>query len=450
MKNKEHKPFDHQVESVKFLLSNKRAFNFSDLGTGKTLSALWAADFLLLNNKINKVLVVAPLSTLGAVWGQEIFYNLPYRKYVIVHGSKPKRLALLNSAADFYIINHDGVTTTEINIINQKFDLIIIDELTAYKSFGTNRSKAMRNIANHSAAVWGMTGDPTPNTPTEAFGQAHVVNPANKLLPKYFTKFRQSVEYQLNQFTWLPKADAKKIVSQVLRPSIRFKRDMCIDIPPCQYIDKIVEFTSQQKEYYEQMKEDLLIEYEAGEITASNAAVKAMKLLQVAAGGVKDSEGQDVDIDSKTRDDELWHIFEETSHHKLVIFCTFRAAIRKTVNMFIGKKVKVDTINGSVSQKKRADLIRDFQEGDLQVLVIQPQSSAHGITLTAASTIVWQSLIASGEIYKQANGRITRAGQTRKQLVIHLIGCKAERHILDILNGKGRMSAEILGMFEEL
>ena len=108
------------------------------------------------------------------------------------------------------------------------------------------------------------------------------------------------------------------------------------------------------------------------------------------------------------------------------------------------------SIYGSVDHKVRANHIHNFQEGDLQVLIIQPQSSAHGITLTAANVIVWHSLIASGEVYVQANGRITRAGQTRKQLIIHLIGCQVEKRLLQILNSKGDMSKEVLDMFAEL
>jgi len=192
------------------------------------------------------------------------------------------------------------------------------------------------------------------------------------------------------------------------------------------------------------------VEYESGSITAVNAGVKAMKLLQISAGSVKDDAGINVKLDSSTRDDELWRIFEETGKTKLVVFCAFRASIDHLVKFFRDKKVITETIHGSVDHKVRANHVKNFQDGDLQVLIIQPQSSAHGITLTASNVIVWYSLVASGEIYMQANGRITRAGQTRKQLIIHLISSKAEKRILQIVQGKESMSNEVLAMFTDL
>lgn len=458
-RSKDFRPFQHQIETVVFLLQNKRAFNFSDLGTGKTLSHLWCADFLLCNRKIKQVLVVGPLSTMQSVWGSEIFFNFPHRKYRIAHGDRASRLAAINSNADFIIINHDGVSIPDVEeaikrkVRSGEIGLILIDELTAFKKHTTNRSKAMQRICNEAGTkcgVHGITGAPTPNKPTEAFGQAKVVNPYNRKLPRYFKQFQQTVEYQAGPYLWLPFENADERVGEVLQPAIRFKRDDCIDIPECQYIERVVEFTAEQKRVYKQMKDDLLVEYEQGEITAVNAAVKMTKLLQIAAGSVKDDEGRAMKLDSSTRDEQLWEIFEETGQRKLVVFAAFRATIAHLEDFFRKKNVKVAGIHGSVDHKARAEFIRDFQDGDLQVLIIQPQSSAHGITLTASNTIVWYSLIASGEIHVQANGRITRAGQTRKQLIYYLIGCKAEQRILNLLKDKGDMSHRVLSLFEEI
>lgn len=450
MKNPAHKPFKHQIESAIFFLNNKRAYNFSELGTGKTLSALWACDLLLCNNKIKKVLIVSPLSTLQSVWGKEIFENFPHRKYRIAHGSRDYRVSVIQGDTDFVIINHDGIVVVEDEIIKQKFDIIIVDELTAFKKHTNNRTKAMIRISRSCRAIWGMTGEPTPNSPTEAFGQAKVVNPSNPELPKYYTAFRQVVEYQVGPFTWVPTAGATKLVHKILQPAIRFERDKCLDIPPCQYQDIIVEFSEEQKVIYKKMKDDLMVEYAAGSITAVNAAVKFSKLLQIAAGSVKNDVGESYYIENTNRDDQLWQIFEDTKKTKLIVFCAFRASIFHLVEYFEKKGVIVGCIYGDVDHKKRGRLIEDFQTGSLQVLIVQPQSSAHGITLTASNVIVWYSLVPSGEIYRQANGRITRAGQTRNQLIIHLIGCKAEQRILDILANKAKLSDSILALFSDI
>ncbi len=449
MKHDWMKPFSHQVETCKFFLLNKRAYCFSDLGTGKTLSALWAADFLFLNKKIRKVLIVSPLSTLQAVWGQEIFQALKGRKYAIAHGTRDYRTSMIQSNVEFVIINHDGVVAMEDVIIREKFDIIIVDELTAFKKHTNERSKAMTRIAKKAKAVWGLTGAPTPNSPTEAFGQARVVNPFNPHLPRYFGQFEKMVVEPLTAFIDVPKVGSSILVSQLLQPAIRFERDKCIDIPPVQYQKTIVPLSSEQRKAYDSMKKELYLEWKEGMITASNAAVKMMKLMQIAAGSVKDDEGRVLKLDSSPRDDELWRIFEETGKTKLVVFTAFRASVEHLVDYFRKKGVKVAHIYGDVSQNLRAQHIRDFQDGDLQVLIMQPQSTAHGITLTASNIIVWYSLVPSGEIHTQANGRITRAGQTRKQYIIYLYGTQVEKRIMQILEGKDNMSTEVLSLFAD-
>lgn len=453
------KPFAHQVEIVKFLLRNKRAFNLSDLGTGKTLAHLWASDFLMINDKIKQVLIVTPLSTMRSVWANEIFTHLPHRRYRIVHGTKDERLYAIRSNADFLIINHDGVSIQAIEdeiikkIRQGYIGLVIVDEMTAFKKHTTNRSKAMMRISNELGphnGFHGATAAPTPNSPTEAFGQAKVVNPYNPALPRYFKQFEAMVEQKVGPFITIPLPGAEQRVSDVLSPAIRFNRDDCIDIPPCQYLTHVVQITDEQRAAYKKMKEELVIEYENGLITAANAAVKAMKLLQIAAGSVKDDQGNSMKLDSSNRDDFLWGIFEQTGKTKLVVASAFRADILHLQEFFQKRKIKVAVIHGGVNHDMRAAHIKAFQEGDLQVLIIQPQSAAHGITLTAANHLVWYSLVASGEVHLQFNGRITRAGQMRKQTIHYLIGTQAEKRILDILNGKKTMSTSVLEMFEEM
>lgn len=143
------KPFAHQKHTVKFLLVNKRAFVLNDMGTGKTLSAIWACDILLNAKKIRKVLIIGPLSTMRSVWFNELMLNVPHRKAVIAHGNPLIReAAIKNPLPEFTIINHDGIKSSEDLIIAQQYDVIIIDELTAYKSGQSERSKCMKRIAD--------------------------------------------------------------------------------------------------------------------------------------------------------------------------------------------------------------------------------------------------------------------------------------------------------------
>jgi len=443
------KPFAHQKVTTNFLIRNKNCFVLNDMGTGKTLSALWAVDILICAKKIRRILVVSPLSTMKSVWLNEIFYNMPHRRAGVAHGPRVERLKVIqNIAYEIVIINHDGIKILEDGLIAAKFDVIIIDELTAFKS-NSERTKSMTRLARSVRAVWGMTGDLTPNSPLEAFHPCHVVNPTNKWLPKYYGQFRDACMIQINEMVYVPKPEAPQIVAMVTQPSIRFTRDQCLDLPDTMYQTMEIPLTKEQTEYYDLMKKQSLIMCSAGEVTAVNKAVQLNKLLQISAGAVKNNDGEVIEIGCKDRFDQLVELFNETPQKKLVVFATYRATIEMLVRDLRKAGYDVDAIHGDVPQNRRASIIDRFQVGKLQILILQPQSSAHGITLTAASTIVWFSLIPSNELFQQGNARIIRAGQTRKTMIYMFASTLAEKHIASILQRKGNMSQEILRLFAD-
>jgi len=448
MLNPEFIPYAHQIVTAKFILQNKRAYVFNDIGTGKTASVIMALDALFEAGKIQRVLVVSPLSTITSVWKAELFKLMVWADVRIAHGSPRARVAAIDSGAHVVIINPDGVVNTEHLLKAAKYDVIIIDEVTVYKNSRANRSKAMQRIVKTTKAVWSLSGNATPNSHVEAFGVAKVTNPDNPYLPRYLTKFRQLVETQIGPFMTIPTPQADDVVFKCLQPAIRFTRDECLDLPPCQYEDIVTPMAGDQLLAYNEMRDELLYEYAEGEITSANAAVKFSKLLQIASGAVKDDEQKVLNFDCKSRDDALMSIFDETGRTKLIIFCAFRAGIEHVLELF--KKFRVAPIHGGVSQAKRGETIRAFTDGDLQIIVLQPQAASHGLNLQVSNVIVWHSLIASGELYEQCNGRIIRSGQTRKQLIIHLIASKAEKRMLSILSRKAKMSSEILKMFADI
>jgi SNF2 family DNA or RNA helicase len=444
------KPFIHQKHTVKFLIANIRAFVLNDMGTGKTLSAIWASDILLCAKKIRRILIITPLSTMKSVWYNELFLNVPHRRAGIAHGNAAIRERVLKDPGlEFVIINHDGIKSSEDEIVRQQFDVIIIDELTAYKSIGSERTKCMMRIANSAKAVWGMTGDMTPNSPLEAYSQIRVVNPQSRYLPKYFGQFRDACMTQINEMIWIPKPEAPNIVAMCAQPSIRFTRDQCLDLPDTMYQTIETELSKEQTDYYEKMRKEAYIENDSGTVTAVNAAVLLNKLLQISAGAVKNSEGDVIEIGCKARMDQLFEIFDETPQKKLVVFATYRATIEMLNRECLKRGVKSACIHGDVAQNLRDRAITAFQSGDLQLLILQPQSAAHGITLTAASTVVWFSLVPSNEYFQQGNARIMRAGQTRKTQIIMFVSTKAERHIAGILERKDDLSKATLKLFAD-
>ena len=359
------------------------------------------------------------------------------------------RRAAIRGAYDFTIINHDGIVSVFEELCAEKYDIIIVDELTAYKTFSADRTKKMIQLSRTAKAVWGMTGKPTPNSPLEAFSQAHVVNPANPHLPRYFTQYRDMTMYRLSLYQWVARPEAVNIVATILQPAVRYKLTDCIDMPPIVYQTLDVPFTPQQTKAYVEMKDQLYTELANGEVSASNAAVKLNKLLQISAGAVKNDEGEPTLVDCTPRLNALYDVFEETPNKKLIVFVTFRASIKVVSDFFASKGVSVKVIYGDVSPIRRQEAITEFQNSGLEVLVIQPQSSAHGITLTASSTIVWFSLIPSNELYQQGNARIYRAGQRVPCLIIHMISSGAEKHIAKMLTRKEVQAASVLELISK-
>jgi SNF2 family DNA or RNA helicase len=442
------KPFDNQRATVAFLMKNRRAFVLNDMGTGKTLSAIWGADILMSARRVRRALIVGPKSTLSSVWMRELFMNVPHRSSALAYGPKNKRIDAIKSQAAFVVINHDGIKVVEDELIDEGFDLLIIDELTAFKA-NSDRTKCMTRIAKAIRGVWGMSGDLTPNSPLEAFYPIRIVNPESKWLPRYYGQFRDACMFQVNEYVWVPKSEAPQVVTMCAQPSIRFTRAQCLDLPETMYHTYDIPLSDDQKKYYDAMAKQAYLETESGDVTAVSAAVKLNKLLQISAGAVKNDAGDVIEIGCRARMDQLLEIFEETPNKKLVVFATYRATI-VMLERELGKKgLKCASIYGDVNPKLRASHIERFQTEDLQVLVLQPQSSAHGITLTAAADVVWFSLVPSNELYQQGNARIVRAGQSLTTHIHMFVSTRAESHIAKILEAKGKMSEEILKLFTE-
>lgn len=462
-------PFVHQKTTSGFVLTNKRSLVLNEMGTGKTLSILWAIDILFWQKKIRKVCVICPLSTMKTVWQREAFFNMPHLTTVVAHGSKPQRVAAIRGPAQVVIINHDGIKTCLDELVEQEFDVVVIDELTAYKSnsdrtnmaiYLCNRKGAKDPFSKYAVpkAVWGMTGEMTPNSPLESYTQCKVVDNENPRIPRYFGQFRDMCMFQPSPLDhpdfWLPKEGAAHVVAAMAQPAIRFARRDCIDLPETTIIDVEVDLSPEQKTAYKAMKEHLIVETAAGKVTAANAAVKLNKLLQISAGAVITSdEGDGVksvqEIPCGPSLSELFRIYDETPQKKLVVFAAYRATIHMLKAKFAEREVNVEVIYGDVNQNERAKHIERFQTGDLNVLILQPQSSAHGITLVAASTIVWYSLVPSNELYQQGNARIVRPGQNEKTFIYNLIRTPAEQHLANILKRKGNMSDEVKQLFAD-
>ena len=444
----QHKPYEHQKKTAEFLTMNKRAFCFNEQGTGKTASAIWAADYLMTQKQIRRVLVVCPLSIMDSAWRADLFSFAMHRSVDVAYGSKKKRTDVINSGAEFVIINYDGVDIVKEDIINGGFDCIIVDEATHYKNAQTKRWKTLKKLIADDTWLWMMTGTPAAQSPLDAYGLAKLINPLN--VPKFFGSFRDMVMWKVTQFKWMPKENASQIVHEVLQPAIRFTKEECLDLPDMVYVKRKVEMTKQQVKYYEELRKKMVMQVEDESITAVNAAIVLNKLLQISSGAVYTDDSETLEFDISNRYNVLKEAIDESSQ-KVLVFVPFRHTIDLLVNRLTADQITCGIIRGDVSASKRTELFDKFQTTpNPQVLIIQPQAAAHGVTLTAANTVVWWGPTSSLETYAQANARVHRSGQKHKCTVIQLYGSAAEQRIYRLLDSRIDVHTKIIDLYKEL
>ena len=429
-----------------FLLLRRNGCIFATGNTGKTISSLWASDFMMAQGDANKVLIVSPLSTLARVWGDEIWLNFKNRKFEILHGTKKKRLDKLKNDVDFYIINPDGTKVIWEELAARKdIDHIIFDEVAELRTAKTDKYKVIEALVKSGKTIWGLTGTPTPNNPTDAWAQVKLINPAN--VPKYFNRFRMETMNQVSTYKWIPKPDALEKVHKAMQPAIRYTRDECYDLPEATYVDLEVELSKEQQDAYKQMRDTLVTEYNNGEIQAANEGVKMSKLIQIAGGMVYDSNGVAQELPCKKRIDELKSNIRNAGT-KVIVFVPF-TNMTAMIDREISKDWTTAVVNGSVSAKNRGDIFTAFQSTkDPHVLIAHPKCMSHGLTLTEAATIIWYAPYANSEVYTQANGRITRSPQKNNQFFIHLQGTEIERRVYKKLRDNQSLQGTLLSMFE--
>jgi len=440
-------PFDHQRVTSEFLSINPKSFCFNEAGTGKTSSALWASDYLMKQGKINKVLIICPLSIMYSAWQADVFNTCMHRTSVVCHGTRDKREKILNNDYDFYIINYDGVGIVKEQIAKMDFDLIIIDEANAYKSTSTTRWKILKKLLKEHTRLWMMTGTPASQSPLDAFGLARLVAPHR--VPKFKNAWRDKVMYQVARFKWLPRPTSKNDVHKVLQPAIRFAKDECLDLPDVMYQTRDVELTPQASKYYKQLKNQMLIEAGGESITAVNAAAGLNKLLQISGGAVYTDTKEQVRFDIKPRLNALLEAVEETKE-KILVFVPYRHTIQFVSEFLSNNNITNELIHGDVSASDRGHIINKFQSSDEpRVLIIQPQSASHGVTLTRANVVVFWSPVMSVEVYLQCIARMDRVGQKNKMTVVHLQGSDVEKRMYAMLRGKVDAHTKLVDLYRE-
>jgi SNF2 family DNA or RNA helicase len=444
----QYKPFEHQKTTAAFLTLHKRAFCFNEQGTGKTGSVIWASDYLLSQGKINRVLVICPMSIMDSAWRADLFKFAMHRHVDIAYGKPDKRREVIAGDAEYVIINYDGVDIVRDEIANGGFDLIVVDEGSAYKNPQAKRWKTLNGLLKPDTWLWMLTGTPAAQSPLDAYGIAKLVNPT--AVPRFYSSFREMVMYKVTNFKWTPKDSATKIVFSALQPAIRFTKDECLDLPEMTYVKRAVALTKQQEKYYKILKNRMVMEAAGEEITSVNAAVNMNKLLQISCGAVYSDTKEVIEFDISNRYSALKEVIDEASQ-KILVFVPYKHIIDILATKLNADGITTEVISGAVSASKRTDVFARFQNAENpRVLVIQPQSAAHGVTLTAANTVVWWGPVSSLETYAQANARVHRPGQRHPSTVVQLQGSPVERHVYSLLDNKIDVHSKMIDLYRDL
>jgi SNF2 family DNA or RNA helicase len=330
---------------------------------------------------------------------------------------------------------------------NGGFDLIVVDEANAVKSVQTERWKALASLVKPNTRLWLMTGTPASQSPLDAFGLAKLVNPDG--VPRFFGSFRDKVMIKVTQYKWVPRQNAQEIVHAALQPAIRFTKDECLDLPDMLYTTRDIPLTPQQQKYYDAIRKQMMTIAAGAEISASNAAGMLNKLLQISQGAAYTDNRDVVSFDMSNRFRELVDVIEQTSN-KVLVFVPFRHSLEVLQEDLLREGYTVEAIHGDVSPNRRAEIIKQFQsEDDPRILLLVPQATAHGITLTRADQVVWWGPVPSTEIYMQANARAHRAGQTNKVTVTHLQGSPVEKRMYHMLQNKIDLHLSLVDLYRQ-
>lgn len=424
-------PHDYQTYTTEFILQHKACACLLDLGMGKSVITLTAIDELL--HEVSRVLVIAPLRVAQDTWSKECekWDHLKHLRIAKVLGQEKKRLEALKTKADIYIINRENVAwLVMLYGVRWPFDMVVIDELSSFKSAKSIRFKALRKVRPLIKRIVGLTGTPAPNGLLDLWPQVYLLDRGERLgktLGGY--RDRYFVPDQRNQevvFSYKLKPEAEAAIYEKIS-------DICVSMKAQDYlqmparIDNYVRVVMSQKEkaLYRQLERDMLLPFADGDIDATNAAVLSNKLLQMANGAVYDENGSVRQI-HRRKLDALEDLRESANGNPILVFYAYKH-----------DKARLQEFFKNTRELNTSQDITDWNTGKIEVALAHPASAGHGLNLQAGGhIIVWYGIPWSLELYQQANGRLHRQGQNEAVIVNHIITAGTVDE--DVINALGR------------
>ncbi len=448
------KPFAAQRVTANFLVVNPHACVFNDTGTGKTSAALWAADYLMrlyeAAGQSVSCLILAPVSCLESVWKDEIFkLFFSRRKTSVCYGAADRRVKMLNKKADFYITNYEGLTVKSFSdsiAARGDIQIVIVDEASAYRHHTTERHKAARRFLGTRDYLWLMTATPTSNGPIDAYGIAKLVNNASG---ESFRSFQDRVTFSAGPWKRVPRPGAHADALALMEPAVRFKIADCLDLPPCTIQRREVPLSSEQAKAYKDLQRDCQVAMQSGAIiNAANQAVLRSKLIQIVCGAIYDEHKHRHYIDASPRTKVLQEVIEQCAE-KVIVFAPLTSVVEMLYAEF-KDTYSCTVVNGGTSLSERRTIFDNFQRKDKpKVIFADPGTMAHGLTLVAATTIVWYGPTDKTELYLQGNKRIDRPGQVKNTTIVQIASTPVEHEVYRRLQANETMLGAILKLVED-
>lgn len=409
---------NYQNYAKNFILAHKVSALFLDCGLGKTITTLTAINELMYDSfEISKVLIIAPLRVAQSTWKEEIekWDHLNLLRYSIAVGDEKERLKALKQNSDIYIINRENVDWLVTKSgIDFNFNMLIIDELSSFKSHTSKRFKSLLKIRPYFERVVGLTGTPSSNGLMDLWAEFRVLDLGERL-GRYITHYRN--EYFLPDkrngaviFSYKPQPNAEeRIYRRLADMTISMKSTEYLKMPELILNELEINLDEEDQMKYKKFKKEMVMTIQEKEIDAINAASLSNKLIQLANGSIYDEAKNFYEIHNKKLD-KLEEIIESANGKPVLIAYWFKADKER-----IEKRFKVREI-------KTADDIKQWNKGMIDIALIHPASAGHGLNLqSGGSTLVWFSLIWSLELYQQTNARLYRQGQKDTVVIHHLI-----------------------------
>ena len=435
----EYVPHAYQDYATKQILDNESYGLFLDMGLGKTVSTLTAIEQLMNDHlEVSKVLVIAPKRVAEDTWSREVFkwQHTKHLRISKVLGSEKARRQALMKDADIYVINRENVEWLAEHYAGKDipFDMLVVDELSSFKSPKSNRFKALRKIRPAFKRFVGLTGTPAPNSLLDLWSQVYLIDQGKRLgrsITHYRERYFMPASWDRSNprivYKYSPRPESEKNIYGLID-------DVCVSMKAKDYlqlperIDNImtVTLTGKEREEYERLEKDRILEYMEGDIVASTAASLSQKLLQL-SNGASYNENQGV---QKIHDQKLKafeEIVEEAQGQPILLFYSFihdRERIQKKFKQAV-----------SIDEDKS---IERWNAGEIDILLAHPMSAGHGLNLQdGGHIIVWFGLTWSLELYQQANARLHRQGQDETVIIHHILTEDTiDQRVLQVLQGK--------------